>query len=681
MSPFDPSQPSPVAVILPADDTERRRVLTILRWVREITLITVEYRSGRVHIGSFEAPIHRVGDRPTAATAQDAANIVRKVIDSAGATQLCVARPQFAAEAPGYFPLDTSGLQITHWVPGFDAVEDNWAPLGGASLAILPNQWAATEYARRAPHSLTVAVPPAREPVTTTSSDDRVRRPGPLRILVLDGTTASHDELTGLLRPLDSVAEVHALGMSHGSPLTVHHGAVPAAALPSVVSEIDPDVAIDLHEGPAFYDERITRAWQFGLPVVTIDTGAGRAAVECHGGGQAVRLDGALATSVQRVAATTPSPAVWRAQVTVAEDLRTTALVPGLLDRPVLGLISRSAAASAIVRTGLVSAAAERGGHLTVRHASPRDIVTGADTTPYSTILVQRDSVPIEHVAELISVARTRGTRLVVELDDDLVSPRAAQRLVDQGYSPERLERLLSLCAAADHIVVSTEPLRQRVQSITASPVSVFQNRLDPGVWHAPVEPARTERSCTRLLYFGTATHSGDLDLISDLPSALARTLGREVRIDVVGVTDDALPEGFDRLVPDATDYCGFVTWLRRNRLRWSAGLAPLAADDLNQSKSDLKLLEYAALGLPAVASAVGPYQDASSLATLVTGGPEAWHRALTSVLTGPEAEEQVARARAYVDQSRTLNRAAVREWADLTLGSAVIPEDTPAEH
>jgi glycosyltransferase involved in cell wall biosynthesis len=39
-------------------------------------------------------------------------------------------------------------------------------------------------------------------------------------------------------------------------------------------------------------------------------------------------------------------------------------------------------------------------------------------------------------------------------------------------------------------------------------------------------------------------------------------------------------------------------------------GLAPLADDHFNRSKSYVKTLEYAGLGIPVIASNVGPYRD-----------------------------------------------------------------------
>jgi glycosyltransferase involved in cell wall biosynthesis len=44
--------------------------------------------------------------------------------------------------------------------------------------------------------------------------------------------------------------------------------------------------------------------------------------------------------------------------------------------------------------------------------------------------------------------------------------------------------------------------------------------------------------------------------------------------------------------------------------LDFDIGIAPLAYNEFNKSKSDLKVLEYASLGIPVVASDFGPYAD-----------------------------------------------------------------------
>ena len=54
-------------------------------------------------------------------------------------------------------------------------------------------------------------------------------------------------------------------------------------------------------------------------------------------------------------------------------------------------------------------------------------------------------------------------------------------------------------------------------------------------------------------------------------------------------------------------EYPAFVRWMARE-LKWDLAVAPLCDDVFTRAKSDIKALDYAGLGVPAVYSNVGPY-------------------------------------------------------------------------
>lgn len=109
-----------------------------------------------------------------------------------------------------------------------------------------------------------------------------------------------------------------------------------------------------------------------------------------------------------------------------------------------------------------------------------------------------------------------------------------------------------------------------------------------------------------------------------------------------------------------------------RERLAtWDVGIMPLVDDEYNRGKSAYKLLQYAAAGLPAIASPVG--MNAGVLDELGAPGPttnDEWVDALTASLTAPTAERvragdrarQVAAAYSYSTWSRI--------WRDAVLGA-----------
>jgi hypothetical protein len=93
--------------------------------------------------------------------------------------------------------------------------------------------------------------------------------------------------------------------------------------------------------------------------------------------------------------------------------------------------------------------------------------------------------------------------------------------------------------------------------------------------------------------------------------------------------------------------------------------LAPLAAETFNEAKSDLKLLEYAALGLPAVASPVGPYRGATTSLTVRAERVTDWVEQTAVCLTGSLSP----RERDALVRSRTMSPQTLERWARLVTG------------
>jgi hypothetical protein len=86
--------------------------------------------------------------------------------------------------------------------------------------------------------------------------------------------------------------------------------------------------------------------------------------------------------------------------------------------------------------------------------------------------------------------------------------------------------------------------------------------------------------------------------------------------------------------------YPGFVNWITAAP-PWDIGLAPLADTAFNRSKSVIKVLDYAAMGLAALASDMPVYQGSLAAGVggrLVRNDPDAWYAAL-SLLVRDRAE------------------------------------------
>ena len=155
---------------------------------------------------------------------------------------------------------------------------------------------------------------------------------------------------------------------------------------------------------------------------------------------------------------------------------------------------------------------------------------------------------------------------------------------------------------------------------------------------------------------------------------ALLRTRKGRVRLQLVGaVGDQELLRVFDGLPVDVlntgrpVDYPAFVAWMV-DSLRWDLAIAPLEDSPFTRCKSDLKLLDYAALGVPGIYSRVAPYATTvrhGETGWLAESAPDGWREALERLVDDADLRSTVAaNARRYVAAERTLARTAAR-WPD----------------
>jgi GT2 family glycosyltransferase/glycosyltransferase involved in cell wall biosynthesis len=291
-------------------------------------------------------------------------------------------------------------------------------------------------------------------------------------------------------------------------------------------------------------------------------------------------------------------------------------------------------------------------------------------------LYVQRTAIPPALTDELLERCRRDGVPLVVDLDDNLVDP---DLLADRPGDWQRfVPSLHALSREAVMVTVSTPRLAEAVAAY-AERVEVVPNQLDEALWFRQVDmhgslegdAAGDTTRPFRLLYMGTSTHGEDLAMLRQVLPPLRNRLDRDVTLDVIG----GEPEGGGqdwytrvRVPPGRSEYPAFVHWLRGVRGRWDVAVAPLAPTPFNAYKSDLKFLEYAALGLPGVYSRLEPYAD--SVEDGVTGmladpDPACWVEALVSLAKPDLGRETAERARAKVLRERTMRLHASR-YVDL---------------
>jgi hypothetical protein len=190
------------------------------------------------------------------------------------------------------------------------------------------------------------------------------------------------------------------------------------------------------------------------------------------------------------------------------------------------------------------------------------------------------------------------GAALVVDVDDAFCAlddhPEADVYRALNGT----IERAI---AASAETWFSTPELA-RLYGHVAHRHAVMPNMLDPRIWRdwRYQRPLPFQRSAVRMLYMGTNTHGPDFALIRPALERLAAERPGQFELTLIGVSPDIENATWlYRQSPpaDHIPYARFARWLRAQG-PYDLGLAPLADTRFNSAKSDIKMLDYLALGL-----------------------------------------------------------------------------------
>jgi glycosyltransferase involved in cell wall biosynthesis len=254
-----------------------------------------------------------------------------------------------------------------------------------------------------------------------------------------------------------------------------------------------------------------------------------------------------------------------------------------------------------------------------------------------------------------LRAARACGAVVVYGADDLVFAAEAFPENVEgvhqlfRRFAPLHQEML----QAADAVLVSTEYLADWVRrpevSAGAKPVFVQRNFLSPAFLRLASEattpvPKGSPDKVTVAYVSGSATHDGDL---ASIAHPLAEVLRSRPHAELLLVGPVEPPEVL-RAPGLQVRRQGFVPWTAVPGIlaRADICLAPLELEPpFNHAKSEIKLLEAAAIGVPTIASSSAGFTEA--LRAFPGGGclasrTDEWHDHLAALIDDPACRARV---------------------------------------
>jgi processive 1,2-diacylglycerol beta-glucosyltransferase len=221
------------------------------------------------------------------------------------------------------------------------------------------------------------------------------------------------------------------------------------------------------------------------------------------------------------------------------------------------------------------------------------------------------------------------GGRIVVDLDDHFVLPDN-HHLAESYRKSGMVERSIALLGLADVVTVTTDYLAEQVRHYVKSGfVAVLPNALpfDEGQFNM----SRDRHSGTPIVWAGGSSHEYDLQLMRGTFDSRRLTLGGYQRTAPWFNMVQTFP---GCRVKEARPLDSYMELYEGHKF----ALAPLERNAFTQCKSNLKVLEAGAKGLPIICSRTLPYDNATDRKFIRTASNSAqWAQQVHKLLSEPD--------------------------------------------
>lgn len=244
----------------------------------------------------------------------------------------------------------------------------------------------------------------------------------------------------------------------------------------------------------------------------------------------------------------------------------------------------------------------------------------------------------------VMAKAGESGKQVVMDLDDDLLSLPSSHPDVLKLYFASSQLPILTAMVQVKALTVTT-PYLANLLKVYNTNTYVLPNYLNDTIWRFNSPQISTKKKI-RIIYMGGITHTHDLKMLLPVIKILAVKYPDQLEFIFYGANlelPEPLPVTITNLASETYVYADFA----RVALAQPAdiAIAPLEDNDFNRCKSNIKYLEYTAMGLPGVFSNVLPYSSVIKQGSngFVAATTDDWVKAISQLIDDPLLRLQIA--------------------------------------
>jgi glycosyltransferase involved in cell wall biosynthesis len=262
---------------------------------------------------------------------------------------------------------------------------------------------------------------------------------------------------------------------------------------------------------------------------------------------------------------------------------------------------------------------------------------------------------PMERLAQEL---RERGIGVVWDNDDDLIALPKGVKGHEQfaGIKGQRVYNAMSAMMRLSHVVTAPSAnLARRYHEMGGTETEVLENYLPPSFLAAAKEARRSD--AITIGWHAGIEHMYDFEQLG-FRALFERLLDEHPQLRIVTI---GLP------LKLASDRFEFLSWAHYDALaprvaQFDVGIAALADSQFNRARSNIKVKEYAATGVPWLASPIGPYVGMGEDQGGRLVPDDRWHEELTRLIRDAKARKRLAKKGRRWAKGETIERN-VQRW------------------
>lgn len=289
---------------------------------------------------------------------------------------------------------------------------------------------------------------------------------------------------------------------------------------------------------------------------------------------------------------------------------------------------------------------------------------------------------------ELQAITKEEAREYKDRIDGTLVKDEQGKIHFLKNKRPDVKLAVEFMVKEADAVTTTNEVLANVIREHTDKPVFVIPNCLDLRNWKKP-----TLARDIWIGWAGSVSHYPDLRPLMSLFDRLMAKY-RNLHVQIMGSSFDYLfpPKAGVKKFPVAgygPEDAMFFADLKDSAERWPGrmrfdkpvpiqeyenwicsnwqshiAIAPIESNDFNDSKSELKWLEYTAMGIPVIASAFGPYRRSirNGIDGILASTTKQWESALCTMIESNNGDLLASEARKRLVWDYAIDRKAF-DW------------------